>query len=125
VRREMSRAWQEFQPFVSVIAPGRGLEPGLRENLQALLEQNYPHYEVLFVFDRADDPAIQVIGHGSSRIARTIIAGSATDSGQKVHNLRVAVGEVDPQSEVLVFVDTDARPGPEWPQRLVAAHEDD
>ncbi|HKU77175.1 MAG TPA: glycosyltransferase family 2 protein [Pyrinomonadaceae bacterium] len=120
VRRETSRALPEFQPFVSVIAPGRGLEPGLRENLQTLLEQDYPRYEVLFVFDRADDPAIQIIGHGSSRLARTIIAGPATDSGQKVHNLRVAVTEVDPQSEVLVFVDTDARPAKDWLKHLVA-----
>lgn len=120
VRRESSRALPEFQPFVSVIAPGRGLEQGLRENLQTLLEQDYPRYEVLFVFDRADDPATQIIGHGSSRMARTIIAGPATDSGQKVHNLRVAVTEVDPQSEVLVFVDTDARPAKDWLTHLVA-----
>ena len=120
VRRETSRALPEFQPFVSVIAPGRGLEPGLRENLQSLLEQDYPRYEVLFVFDRADDPATQIIGHGSSPLARTIIAGPATDSGQKVHNLRVAVTEVDPQSEVLVFVDTDARPAKDWLTHLVA-----
>ena len=120
VRRETSRVLPEFQPFVSVIAPCRGLEPGLSENLQTLLEQDYPRYEVLFVFDRADDPAIQVIGRGSSRIARTIIAGPATDSGQKVHNLRVAVTEIDPQSEVLVFVDTDARPAKDWLKHLVA-----
>lgn len=123
VRRETSRALPEFTPFVSVIAPGRGLEPGLRENLQTLLEQDYPRYEVLFVFDAADDPAIQVgdeLSHGSSRMARTIIAGPATDSGQKVHNLRVAVTEVDPESEVLVFVDTDARPARAWLKCLVA-----
>jgi len=120
VRRETSRALPEFQPFVSVIAPGRGLEPGLRENLQTLVEQDYPRYEVLFVFDRADDPAIQFVGHGSSRTARTIIAGPATDSGQKVHNLRVAAAQVDPNSEVLVFVDTDARPASDWLKCLVA-----
>ena len=120
VRRETARALPDYQPFVSVIAPGRGLEEGLQENLQALLEQDYPRYEVLFVFDRADDPAIQIIGHGSSRMARTIIAGPATDSGQKVHNLRVAVTEVDPESEVLVFVDTDARPAKDWLKHLVA-----
>ena len=56
VRQETSRPLPDFQPFVSVIAPGRGLEPGLRDNLRALLTQNYPRYEVLFVFDRADDP---------------------------------------------------------------------
>jgi len=123
VRRETSRALPEFQPFVSVIAPGRGLEPGLRENLQTLVEQDYPRYEVLFVFDAADDPAIQLgdeLGHGSSRIARTIIAGPAIDSGQKVHNLRVAATEVAGESEVLVFVDTDARPGKDWLRHLVA-----
>ncbi|HET6978041.1 MAG TPA: glycosyltransferase family 2 protein [Pyrinomonadaceae bacterium] len=120
VRRETSRALPQFEPFVSVIAPGRGLEPGLAENLRPLLEQDYPRYEVLFVFDRVDDPAIQVVEHGSSRIGRTIIAGSATDSGQKVHNLRVAVTEVDPQSEVFVFVDTDARPANDWLKKLVA-----
>lgn len=123
VRRETSRALPEFQPFVSVIAPGRGLEDGLRDNLRALFEQDYPRYEVLFVFDAPDDPAIQVVeelGRGFSRIARTIIAGSATDSGQKVHNLRVAVTQVDLQSEVLVFVDTDARPAKDWLKHLVA-----
>ena len=123
VRRETSLPLPEFQPFASVIVPGRGLEPGLAENLQNLLTQNYPRYEVLFVFDRADDPAIRIVeelSRGFSRIARTIIAGPATDSGQKVHNLRVAVTKIDPESEVIVFVDTDARPGKRWLKQLVA-----
>jgi cellulose synthase/poly-beta-1,6-N-acetylglucosamine synthase-like glycosyltransferase len=120
VQRETSRAWQDFQPFVSVIAPCRGLEPGLEDNLRPLLEQDYPRYEVLFVFDRVDDPAARLVSHGSSQIGRTIIAGPATDSGQKVHNLRMAAGQIHPQSEVLVFVDTDARPAKDWLRKLVA-----
>jgi ceramide glucosyltransferase len=120
VRHETSRPLPDFQPFVSVIAPGRGLEPGLADNLRPLLEQDYPRYEVLFVFDCVDDPAVKLVSHGFSQIGRTIIAGPATDSGQKVHNLRVAVNEIDPQSEVLVFVDTDARPARDWLRKLVA-----
>lgn len=124
VRRETRRPLPDFQPFASVIVPGRGLEPGLADNLESLLSQDYPRYEVIFVFDRAEDPAIKVveelISRGSSRIARTIIAGPATDSGQKVHNLRVAVTEIDPESEVIVFVDTDARPETQWLKQLVA-----
>jgi len=124
VRRETSRAIPDFHPFVSVIAPGRGLEPGLVENVQTLLTQDYPAYEVLFVFDREDDPALEVleelIKHGFPPLTRTIIAGPATDCGQKVHNLRVAVDEIDAQSEVLVFVDTDARPAKDWLRKLVA-----
>jgi ceramide glucosyltransferase len=123
VRRETSRPLPDFQPFVSVIAPGRGLEPGLIDNLRPLIAQDYPRYEVLFVFDALDDPAIKIVDELKSpaNIAtRTIIAGPATDSGQKVHNLRVAVNEVDPKSEVLVFVDTDARPANDWLRKLVA-----
>ena len=121
VRRETSRPLPDFQPFVSVIAPGRGLEPGLADNLRPLVTQDYPRYEVLFVFDRADDPAIGVVKELRTVIpARIVIAGPATDSGQKVHNLRVATTQVDPESEVLVFVDTDARPGKQWLKQLVA-----
>jgi cellulose synthase/poly-beta-1,6-N-acetylglucosamine synthase-like glycosyltransferase len=120
VRRETSRPLPDFQPFVSVIAPGRGLEPGLIDNLRPLVTQDYPRYEVLFVFDSLDDPAIEVVDELKSTFTRTIIAGPATGSGQKVHNLRVAVNEVDSQSEVLVFVDTDARPAQDWLRKLVA-----
>jgi ceramide glucosyltransferase len=120
VRRETSRPLPDFQPFVSVIAPGRGLEPGLIDNLRPLVAQDYPRYEVLFVFDALDDPAIKIVDELKSTFTRTIIAGPATDSGQKVHNLRVAVNEVDPESEVLVFVDSDARPAMDWLRKLVA-----
>jgi ceramide glucosyltransferase len=123
IRRETSRPLPDFYPFVSVIAPGRGLEPGLTENLRTLLTQDYERYEVLFVFDRADDPAIDVVQQLSKTgevSARTIIAGAATDSGQKVHNLRFAVTKIDPKAEVLVFVDTDARPEKHWLSQLVA-----
>lgn len=123
VRREKSRPLPDFQPFVSVVAPCRGLEPGLIENLRPLVSQDYPRYEVLFVFDETDDPAVKIVDElrrATSVPVRIIIAGPAADSGQKVHNLRVAVNEVDPQSEVLVFVDTDARPAHDWLRQLVA-----
>lgn len=121
VKRETNRLLPDYQPFVSVIAPGRGLEIGLADNLRPLLTQDYARYEVLFVFDAADDPAIDVVEQlRPSTKSRIVIAGPSTDSGQKVHNLRVATAQVDPESEVLVFVDSDARPGKQWLKQLVA-----
>ena len=127
VKRETSRLLPDFTPFASVIAPCRDLEEGLLENLGALFTQNYPTYEIIFVTDSADDSSLSVIrklisaesltGRVSTRV---VIAGSAIDSGQKVHNLRAAVLETDPRSEVLVFVDSDTRPNPEWLRSLVA-----
>jgi ceramide glucosyltransferase len=130
VRRELARPLPEFTPFVSVIAPCRGLEDGLRENLTALFQQNYTAYEIIFVSDRSDDPALRVIDEISSSVANAeasstpatqcVVSGPATDSGQKVHNLMAAVLKADPRSEVLVFVDTDARPHTDWLRSLVA-----
>ncbi len=111
VRREIARPLPDYTPFASVIAPTRGLDQGLRENIAPLLKQNYPDYEVIFVTDNADDPSVPVIEEASKSSAvssRVVFAGDAIDSGQKVHNLRVAVSQVDARSQVLVFVDTDA-----------------
>lgn len=127
VKRERSRTLPDYLPFASVIAPCRGLEQGLRENLDALFKQTFSTYEIIFVTDSADDPSVSVIEEtiNSERerfetSARIVIAGDAVDCGQKVHNLRVAVTQVDPRCQVLVFVDTDARPHSEWLKSLVA-----
>lgn len=125
-----SEAWKplaDFKPYVSVFAPCRGLEGGLEENINALFRQDYSAYEIIFVSDSADDPALGLIRKiisdqdTTNRVStKIIIAGAATESGQKVHNLRVAVRESDPRSEAFVFVDTDARPQAHWLRSLVA-----
>ncbi|MBA3715179.1 MAG: glycosyltransferase family 2 protein [Pyrinomonadaceae bacterium] len=127
VRREMNAKRPFFMPFASVIVPCRGLDQGLRVNVEALFAQHYPTYELIFVADGADDPALAIVetvrrdfAEASIPRVRVVIAGQAHDSGQKVHNLRAAVREIDPASEVLVFVDTDARPRADWLRSLVA-----
>ncbi|HYP52591.1 MAG TPA: glycosyltransferase family 2 protein [Pyrinomonadaceae bacterium] len=127
VRRESERKRALFMPFASVVVPCRGLEQGLRANLAALFRQHYPRYEILFVSDRAEDPALaaaeEVARHfadESVAAVRFVVAGGAREEGQKVHNLRAAVAEADAASEVFVFFDTDARPKPDWLRSLVA-----
>lgn len=122
---ELKRSPSGFTPFASVIAPCKGLDQGLQENLSALLKQNYPEWEILFVVESKDDPGLFAIekvlaGLGSSvPITRIVISGSAHDSGQKVQNLRAGAAGVDPRSEVLVFYDSDVRPGKGWLRALV------
>src|SRR2546421_7458873 len=132
VRTQLLQFPPVFTPFVSVIAPCRGLEPGLRENIAAILKQNYPLYEVIFVSGNASDAALELVTElceslaGDSHInTRIVIAGDATDSGQKVHNLRAAVRQADPSSAAFVFVDTDARPHENWLRSLVAPLHDE
>lgn len=122
VRRETSRALGDYRPFVSVIAPTRGVEDGFAENVRPLMVQDYPAYEVLFVFDDAQDPALQIVRELGGR---TVVSGPANGTGQKVHNLIAAVNKIDPKCEVIVFVDTDARPEKDWLRKLVAPLSDE
>jgi ceramide glucosyltransferase len=126
-RRQLSAPEPDFTPYASVIVPCRGLDEDLHENLSALCRQDYPAFEIIFVVDGTDDPALQIIEDVRStreRFAsvstRTIVAGKAFESGQKVHNLIAAVGAADEQSVVFVFADTDARPHRSWLRSLVA-----
>ncbi len=126
-RQQLEAKRPLYLPFVSVIVPCRGLDQGLRPNLAALFAQHYPAYEIVFVSDRADDSALAVAEELSrafrgETVARTrfVVAGRATTSGQKVHNLLAGLSEADHTSEVFIFVDTDARPRADWLRALVA-----
>jgi ceramide glucosyltransferase len=126
-RRGLDARRELYMPFASVFVPCRGLDQGLRSNLDALFLQHYPSYELVFVSDRAEDPALAVAeslaaefeGQTVARV-RFVVAGRAEASGQKVHNLLAGVAEADASSEVFVFVDTDARTRPDWLRSLVA-----
>ncbi|HSQ23529.1 MAG TPA: glycosyltransferase family 2 protein [Pyrinomonadaceae bacterium] len=132
VQSETARNYPPFTPFVTVIVPLRGLDDGLYENITAIFSQDYPAYEVIFVSDDENDIAWAIIEKArldfkdtSGPTMRTVIAGPAVDRGQKVHNLSVAANDVDRASEVLVFVDSDARPASHWLSSLVAPLEDE
>ena len=131
LQAELAKEYQEFTPFATVFVPCRGVEEGLTENISAIFAQDYPRFETIFVSDHAGDPALAIIEEArrsfegkSGPAARFVISGPATDSGQKVHNLRAAIPAADPQSEVFVFVDTDARPSANWLHYLVRPLQD-
>lgn len=126
LQAELATEYPEFTPFATVFVPCRGVDDGLKENINAIFAQDYPAFEIVFVSDAADDPAFAIIEEArrafngeSGPTMRFVVSGPATDSGQKVHNLRMAVAKADPQSEIFVFVDTDAQPQRLWLRFLI------
>jgi ceramide glucosyltransferase len=122
-KSELAKPRPNFTPFATVIAPCRGLDKGLRENLLALIEQDYPDYEIVFVVDDKKDaavPVIEEISRKAAKNAKLIIAPKADGCSQKVENLREAVLHTSDESQIFVFVDSDARPSPDWLRYLVA-----
>ena len=129
-KQELSKPLSDYTPPVTVIAPCRGLDDRLEANFRALLRQDYSHYEVIFVVDDLADPAVNSIRKLSDSSDVTavkieiILAPHATESGQKVENLRYGVLHADIASEVFVFVDSDALPPPDLLRSLVAPLEE-
>jgi cellulose synthase/poly-beta-1,6-N-acetylglucosamine synthase-like glycosyltransferase len=112
-----------YSPRTAVICPCRGLEKDLERNLVSLCEFDHQNYELFFVLASEDDPAAGTVKRvaSQSRVkASVLFAGKPAGRGEKVNNLIHAVGQLPPDIEVLVFVDSDGRPGKSWLRRMVA-----
>lgn len=120
-KSSLVKAASGFTPFATAIVPCRGVESGLRENLEALFHQTYPAFEVVFATDSEQDPSVSVIREFLTRPnTKLVVAGAADGESQKVRNLRAAIDAASDSSEVFVFMDSDARPSHEWLRSLVS-----
>ncbi len=111
-------------PMVAVIAPIKGVDANTRQNVTALLQQDYPHYRVIFAVESTDDPACALIHAAQAanalRPVELVVAGRATTCGQKVHNQLAAVDRTTSEDKFLAFMDADAHPAPNWLHALVS-----
>ena len=123
VRRRLRTDPGFYAPRTAVLCPCRGMEPGLERNLVSLCEFNHQNFEVFFILASENDPAYSLVKRvaASSRVKVTVvIAGQPATSSEKVNNLRVCIEQLPPDFEVLVFVDSDGRPGKTWLHHMVA-----
>lgn len=131
--RRWSRApvapWGPWRPKATVIVPCRGEQRGFVENVAALLDQDYPDYEVLFVVDSREDPAWRALerldlrGRGRLVLTAPEVVGDDWATG-KIVAILSGIAEARPGSEVLVLADADVRPSRQWLACLVAPLED-
>ena len=123
VRRRLYSDPGFYAPRVAVLCPCKGIEPGLERNLVSLTEFERQNYEVFFILASEKDPACSIVERvaKSSRVkTNTVIAGNPVNCGEKVNNLRTAVEQLPEEFDVLVFTDSDGRPGKHWLHYLVA-----
>ena len=123
VRRRLKTDPGFYAPRTAVICPCRGVEPGLERNLASLCEFDHQNYEIFLALASESDHAYSIVKlvAASSRVkVNIVIAGKPENCSEKVNNLRVAVEQLSEEFEVLVFTDSDGRPGRSWLHRLVA-----
>ncbi len=122
VRVALRMAFGAYLPRVAVLLPVRGLDQGYEENVRAILRQTYPHYRLVIIADRDDDPgaarALAVSGE-QSRVPCELLVSNPSGMGGKVNALRSALGHLRPDDEAIVFADADVRPAADWLRQLV------
>jgi len=129
-RHELEKPGSSYTPFSTIIVPCKGLDDGLEDNLLAILQQEYPRFEVVFVVDSKDDAAcitIEVVMQKTESAgirSKMVVAPLSVESSQKVENLRTAVLHASDESEIFVFVDSDTRPKEDWLRSLIAPLKD-
>ncbi|MBA3857153.1 MAG: hypothetical protein C0507_09630 [Cyanobacteria bacterium PR.3.49] len=116
VEKELKEEPADYLPQISVILPCKGLDPGFRDNLKKLLEQDYvkdgkAQFEVIFTVASEDDPAYKAIDEVRKSIdkveTKLVVAGVNSQRGQKINNQLAALKMISPHSEAIVFVDSD------------------
>ena len=122
-RRRMFNDPGFYTPSVALLCPCKGVEPGLERNLVSLTEFDYQNYQIFFILASSSDPAYGIVKRVAAQSkpkAHVVIADKPEGCGEKVNNLRVAIEQLPADLEVLVFADSDGRPGKSWLHHLVA-----
>ncbi len=110
-------------PPVSVIICARNEKPNLEALLPAVLEQDYPDYEVVVVNDASDDGTAALLEQLAKRYPRLRHTALPHDEHfSHAKKLAVLVGVKAARHEWLLFTDADCRPvSPRW-IRTMARH---
>ena len=124
---QKSKKRTSFQPSVALIIPCKGLDQDFAHNICSFYELDYDHYDLYFVVDDRHDPAYATLKElkqqyrATSKVHRIhlLIAGSATTCSQKLHNLLYGCKHVEPNTDVMVFADSDIRVRHDWLVQLV------
>jgi cellulose synthase/poly-beta-1,6-N-acetylglucosamine synthase-like glycosyltransferase len=115
----------EKLPKTAIVLCLRGADPFLTKCLRALLNQNYPQYDLKLIIDRQEDPAwkiahdtIQELGATNVQISPLLFI--RRNCSLKCSSLVQAVSELDDSYQVVALVDADTVVHPNWLRELVS-----
>jgi glycosyltransferase involved in cell wall biosynthesis len=111
---------------VSIIICARNEAENLRNFLPAVLEQDYPEYEVILVNDCSEDDSYKVIGNYLLQYPHLKISNVNKDP-KFTHTKKFAqfIGIKAAKNEILLFTDADCQPGSNKWLEGMAAHFDE
>lgn len=113
------------QPIpVSVIVYNRGNADDLRNNLPAILTQDYPEYEVIVVNDGSDadsEDVLKLFSADYKHLYYTYVPVYTHNTSHK--KLALTMGIKAAKHEILLFTESNCRPlSPQWIKKMTACY---
>ncbi len=117
-------------PKTAVVLCLRGSDPFLPACLQAILDQDYPCYDVRIVVDSPDDPAWKTVQEvlsrsGAANVQVRFLVDRRPTCSLKCSSLLQAVSQLDASHEIIALIDADVVPHRTWLRELVAPLQDE
>ncbi len=108
-------------PPVSVLKPVHGLEAQLKENIESFFRQDYPHFEIFFAAEDADDAALNVVREVCARYPQIpsrvmVVKGSFPNPVVYAFHCMAEAAAHD----ILVTADSDVEVSPKYLREIVA-----
>ncbi|MBD2355323.1 glycosyltransferase family 2 protein [Tolypothrix sp. FACHB-123] len=115
----------EKLPKTAIVLCLRGADPFLPNCLRALLNQNYPQYDLKLIVDRQEDPAWKIAIDTIQELGATNVQISSLrfirkNCSLKCSSLVQAVSELDESYQVIALVDADTVVHSNWLRELVS-----
>ncbi|OUL25304.1 glycosyltransferase family 2 protein [Nostoc sp. 106C] len=112
-------------PKTAIVLCLRGADPFLPNCLRALLNQNYPQYDLKLIVDRQEDPAWKIAHDTIQELGATNVEISPLrfirkNCSLKCSSLVQAVSELDDSYQVVALVDADTVVHSNWLRELVS-----
>lgn len=112
-------------PKAAVVLCLRGPDPFLPACLEAVLNLDYPHYDLHVVVDSRDDPAWAIAeqaiaAHGGRNVHMKPLTTRRATCSLKCSSLVQAISELDDSYKVLALLDADTIPHRTWLRELAA-----
>ncbi|MEA5516028.1 glycosyltransferase family 2 protein [Nodularia sp. UHCC 0506] len=115
----------EQLPKTAVILCLRGADPYLPNCVEALLNQNYPEYDLKLIIDSQEDPAWQIVNdiineQGVSNVQISPLRTIRHNCSLKCSSLLQAVSELDDSYQAIALVDGDTIVHANWLRELIS-----
>jgi len=110
------------QPFVSVVTPFYNTADYLRECIESVLSQTYPHFEYLLVDNQSTDGSASIAAEYAAKDERIRVISNPAFVGQ-VANYNGALRHVTSRARYVKMVQADDCIFPECLERMVAVGE--